>query len=68
MSPEEVVCLKRQIVSNPICLPFRLLDECPCVATEPYNNTITYVYMCYIVIVRCPCFATVYKIFNKMIS
>jgi hypothetical protein len=26
-----------------------VLGECPCVATEPYNNTITYVHMCYIV-------------------
>jgi hypothetical protein len=23
------------------------LGECPCVATEPYNNTKTYVHMCY---------------------
>jgi hypothetical protein len=29
------------------------LGECPCVATEPYNNTITYVYMCYIDMCSC---------------
>jgi hypothetical protein len=26
------------------------LGECPCVATEPYNNTITYVHMCVILL------------------
>jgi hypothetical protein len=43
-----------------------ILGECPCVATEPYNNTITYVYIYYIVIVRCPCVTTTYKLFDKM--
>jgi hypothetical protein len=27
-----------------------ILGECPCVATEPYNNTITYVHMCVILL------------------
>jgi hypothetical protein len=26
------------------------LGECPCVATKSYNNTITYVYMCVILL------------------
>jgi hypothetical protein len=30
--------------------PLRLLGKCPCVATEPYNNTITYVHMCVILL------------------
>jgi hypothetical protein len=30
-----------------------LLGECPCVATEPYNNTITYVHMCVIGVCLC---------------
>jgi hypothetical protein len=38
-----------------------LLGECPCVATEPYNNMITYVHMCYIVIDMCPCVASEVK-------
>jgi hypothetical protein len=31
-------------------LIFTLLRECPCVATEPYNNTITYVHMCVVLL------------------
>jgi hypothetical protein len=27
-----------------------VLGECPCVATEPYNNTIIYVHMCVILL------------------
>jgi hypothetical protein len=38
-----------------------LLGECPCIATEPYNNTITYLHMCCIVIVMCPCVTTEVK-------
>jgi hypothetical protein len=33
-----------------------ILGKCPCVATEPYNNTITYVHVCVICI--CSCVAT----------
>ena len=33
-----------------------ILGECPCVATEPYNNTITYVH-----IGMCSCVATEVK-------
>jgi hypothetical protein len=37
-----------------------ILGECPCVATEPYNNTKTNVHMC--VIGTCPCDATKHKL------
>jgi hypothetical protein len=29
-----------------------LLGVCPCVATEPYNNTITYVHICVILLLE----------------
>jgi hypothetical protein len=40
---------------------FLALGECPCVATEPYNNMKTYVHMCYIVIDMCLCVAAEVK-------
>ena len=43
----------------PLPLPYiYILGKCPCVATEPYNNTITYVHVCYIVRDMCPCVAS----------
>jgi hypothetical protein len=63
-------CLKRKFIMHQMSIIFHLrllmllmclLGECPCIATELYNNTVTYVHMCYIVIDMCSCVATEVK-------
>jgi hypothetical protein len=36
------------VAAYPLTFFIVVLGECPCVATEPYNNTIIYVHMCII--------------------